>query len=350
MSALMRRAAQGVLLSMAGLFTLTAAAVPVSYELDVVGFYPYGATGCLGSTQPDCAGGTAFQDAILILTMESDTSTVLPFTIQGANGPVNGYINLIGNATFTLLDPNNNFSTIGGGSFLSGAGIFVSVDNTNNGIGFGSFGVPPGSVGFPGQATYPSGMLVYPVVGTNISTYDLRSAASFSGFAITCVNFPATPCGAGIALPTTVGALTLNQEAIVQAQFSATIQSVIPFASLSASAETEGRGIEVEGSLALAANSNGINPLSEAVTVQVNSYAVTIPPGSFKRSRHGGYEFKGRIADVTLEMSFKAQSPANYTFDFAAGGSGLPALASPLTLQLTIGDDSGTASVTAEGN
>jgi hypothetical protein len=52
----------------------------------------------------------------------------------------------------------------------------------------------------------------------------------------------------------------------------------------------------------LGAASDGIAPLSEAVTLQLDSYSVTITLGSFTPSRRDGHKFKGTIADVSLDF------------------------------------------------
>lgn len=323
------------LLAVAGVVSLPASAVPISYELDVTGL---GASGTFN--------GTPFANAGLVLTFEGDTTTVLPFTVQGTKGPVSGYVNLVGTATVVVFEGNG--TVIAQGTFLPSAGIFISVDQTNGGIGFGSFGVPPTNLNFPGQVAYPAGMLVVPK--SNIATYDLKSnLPALAGFALSCVGFPALngSCGNGIPLPTTSGDLILNHESVANAIFSARTQAVTPFASLSVEAEIATERFELQGHFSLGAASNGINPLSEAVSLQLDSYSVTIPPGSFRRTARGGYEFEGKIADVRLRFFLKAHSPSRYRLEVEGAGEGIPQLTSPLSVVLTIGDDSGTTTVTA---
>ena len=321
------------LLILTGGLAQPATAVPITYELDDVGAIASGTF-----------AGTPFSNASVILTFEADTTTVVPFTVQGSKGPVTGYVNLVGVGTVTVIDANA--TVIGGGTFLPSAGIFVSVDGTNGAVGIGSFGVPPGNPNFPGQVAYPAGMLL---AANNVMTsYDLKSDVSLPGFAISCVGFPATVCPVGIALATTAGDLILDHQTIADAVFSARVQTVTPFSSLTAEAEVGARRFEVEGHFSLGTTSNGINPLSEAVTLQLDSYSVTIPPGSFTRSKLGGYEFKGKIADVRLRFFLKADSPATYRFQVEGAGAGLPELTNPLTVEMTVGDDSGAATVISE--
>jgi hypothetical protein len=189
-------------------FAPQADAMPVTYELDVV-----------GSDVSGSLGATTFSNALMFLTFKADTTKVIPYSRPKASG----YDVLVGTATVIIRDDSGGI--IGQATFLPSAGIYVGVDNTNNGIGFGSFGVPPTDPSFPGQPAYPSSMIPlnpYP----NVTTYNLRSNFSTGGDAISCVNFPAA-CGAAIALPTTSGDLILNQFPFTQAFFSATTRGGI---------------------------------------------------------------------------------------------------------------------------
>lgn len=320
------------LLSAALAVSSPARAVPITYELIW--------------ELPNLSGtlnGTPFTGAFLDVTFEGDTTTVLPFTVQGPRGPVSGYINLVGTATFFISGANGFFAQ---GTFLPSAGIFVSVDNVNGGIGVGSFGVPPSNPNFPGQVAYPAGILT--PTGA-VATYDLKSDFLLtSGFAISWVGFPASPPEPGIPLPTTSGDLILDHQGISASEFSARTQASTPFTSMSAEAEVAPARFELQGHFSLGATSDGINPLSEAVTLQLDSYSVTIAPGSFRRSRRGGFEFEGKINDVRLRFSFRPRDPAHYGFEVEGAGPGVPQLTDTLSLLLTIGDDSGSATVSVE--
>ncbi len=332
------------LLAVASAFSLPAKAVPITYELDWVA--------------PNLSGtfnGTPFSNAVLFLTFEADTTTVLPFTVPGSHGPVSGYVNLVGTASFTIFNLDGTLSQ--SGTFLPSAGIFVGVDNTNGGIGFGSFGVPPTDPNFLSkvQVAYPAGILVYSP--SSVAAYDLKSdlqlltgVSALSWFGFPAPTQPGTP---GAPLPiatlgTPAGYLVLNEQGISEVEFFARTQAVTPFTSMNAEAETAANRFDLEGRFSLGATSNGINPLSEAVTLQLDSYSVTVAPGSFRRSRRGGYEFEGKISDVRLSFTFSPRGPADYKFEVEGVGEGVPQLTNPLSLVLTIGDDSGTATVSAE--
>jgi hypothetical protein len=329
-------AAAGVTLMVSA--PVPSAAVPITYEEDV-----------LGANASGTFNGVPFAGALVILTFQADTSTVFPWAVTTPDGTTTtGFANFVGTGTVTVVLTDG--TVVAQGTFLPSAGIFVSVDANHGGIGFGSFGVPRSNPNFPGQPAYPEAMFTSALP----LTYDLTSNFTIAGSAISCVNFPATACGAGLPLAITSGGVTgelaLDPVGLATAQFSATVQSVTPFASLKAEAEVATGGFELEGTFSLGAASDGIAPLSEAVTLQLDSYSVTITPGSFTPSRRGGYTFKGTIADVSLDFFLKAESPSTYRFEIEGAGKGLPQLPTQLSVQLTIGDDSGATTVTAEAN
>jgi hypothetical protein len=189
-----------VLLASAWAFAPQVRAKPVVYELSIDSQNPQdpsnpGPTGSLGSTP--------FSNAQVHFTFRGYTTDVIPFS-----NPT-GFEILTGTATVIIRDPTSG-NLLGQGTFLPSAGIFVSVDNTNGGLGFGSFGLLPTDPNFPGQVTYPTGFIPYPLTPTSsIGYYDLRSYFSSGGHALSCVNFP-SPCGAPIALPTTSGDLIIQ--------------------------------------------------------------------------------------------------------------------------------------------
>jgi hypothetical protein len=99
---------------------------------------------------------------------------------------------------------------------------------------------------------------------------------------------------------------------------------------------------------ALGGTSNGINPPTERVIVRIGAFSVTIPPGSFSLSGPGTYSFVGVINGVNLTFLIKNTSGDNYIFGAIGKNVDLTTInpAGPVDLTLTIGDDSGTTTVT----
>src|SRR5260370_39266491 len=98
----------------------------------------------------------------------------------------------------------------------------------------------------------------------------------------------------------------------------------------------------------LGAGSDGINPVAEDVTLQVGPYSVTIPDGSFKRNKKGAYVFAGIINGVSLQFRIVPVGGNSYTLQAEGSGANLTGISNPVTVTLTIGDDSGSTQITAE--
>jgi hypothetical protein len=328
----MQRAA--VLLTLSFGLAPLADAVPITYTLQV---YGGNATGTLGTVP--------FSNAKLVYTFNGDTANVIPYSIVGPNGsPTTGYEILLGTASVMIFDGSGAVLTA---TFLPSAGIYVSVDNTNGGIGFGSAGVPPTSPTFPGEPAYPAGMFL-----PTGNTYNLTGYYdSGPRFAVACVGFAVVPtCQTPIALPTTAGDLTLNPVNISSALFSSAEYPVTPFASLSAQANVTTSSFSVSARIGLGAGSNGINPVGEAVSLAFGPYSVSIPQGSFRQDRHGNFSFTGTIDRVALSVQISPLSNGDYRLSANGSKVNLKGLSNPVSLDVTIGDDNGSTTVNINNN
>jgi YVTN family beta-propeller protein len=93
----------------------------------------------------------------------------------------------------------------------------------------------------------------------------------------------------------------------------------------------------------------GINPLTQPVTLQVGTFTTTIPSGSFTKLGDGSFTFTGVINGVSLEVQIKQAVTLRYFFNAGATGASLTGTKNPgVYVTLTIGPDSGAASVTAQ--
>jgi hypothetical protein len=96
--------------------------------------------------------------------------------------------------------------------------------------------------------------------------------------------------------------------------------------------------------------SPGINPLAEAVTLQIGPSTTTIPPGSFKGKKLD-FNFTGVIDGVSLDVLIKPTGTLRYAFQAKATGASLNGTENAVYVTLTIGDGSysngGATSVTA---
>ena len=178
--------------ALCGSISCGAIAAPVTYTFTATG--PI--TGSLGGVP---IGGTG---ELLTFSFAGNTSNVLPFI-----SPVPGHEILIGTGSVNVSNLSTG-TTVASGTFLPGDGIFVSIDNLNGGVGFGSAGALPTSPGFPGNPAYPLGVTISPA-DPNI-TYDLKSAVVISSSdTLACFGFPAS-CNTPPVLATTGGDLVLG--------------------------------------------------------------------------------------------------------------------------------------------
>jgi hypothetical protein len=101
----------------------------------------------------------------------------------------------------------------------------------------------------------------------------------------------------------------------------------------------------VRGWIKLANTSNGINPLTESVTIKVGPFSHTLPPGSFVQDG-SAYSFKGPVGPSTLDVRITPSStPGSYSFKSCLKNGSLGATTMEPQVQLTIGDDQGQATL-----
>jgi FG-GAP repeat len=103
----------------------------------------------------------------------------------------------------------------------------------------------------------------------------------------------------------------------------------------------------IKSNFTLGTTSDGIDPPTEPVTLQIGSFTITIPAGSFVKAGLPGYfTFVGVVDNVNLEVLIKLTSGNNYIFGVDARNVSLT-IVNPVTVTLTVGNDSGTTSVNA---
>jgi hypothetical protein len=176
-------------------WTGAARAEPITYTFTAEG--PI--TGTLGGVEIGGMTGDVPTD-VITFTFVSDTSDVTPFTL----GNVHGWEALTGTGSITVRDFETS-AVVAQGAFLPSDDIFVSIDNVNGGVGFGSGGVSdPTDPAFPGAPAYPF------AIASNdpaIFTYDLDTFRVFvSANSLSCLGFPGA-CTTPTALATSAGDL-----------------------------------------------------------------------------------------------------------------------------------------------
>jgi len=129
--------------------------------------------------------------------------------------------------------------------------------------------------------------------------------------------------------------------------------------------------VKLRALLDLNAHGAGINPLTEDVTLQLGTFSITIPAGSFTKEQHDDegssarnphgaegspehqadevtFKFTGVIGTVHLQAEISRRQ--GHIFEFNARGEGATGLptTNPVTVALTIGHDKGATTVAAE--
>jgi hypothetical protein len=79
--------------------------------------------------------------------------------------------------------------------------------------------------------------------------------------------------------------------------------------------------------------------------LQLGSFTAVIPAGSFTQSGNGTFVFQGAVNGATLQIKIGSSGGANYTLQAQAGGANLKNTTSPVTVTLTIGNDTGSTTV-----
>lgn len=192
------------------LLTVTCAAPSLWANIIAYQATSFAPAASLGSTNlGSCPTGNPVCVEVTINFVAS-TATIVPFSVAGASG----FENFVGQGSVNLFNDQTGQSL--SANFVSGQ-IYVSVDQTNGGIGFGSAVGP----------TYPLGVYA----GTPsipYSSYNLASAVTLTnGFAWFC---PAGTCTLGVqgpGLSTDQGLLTITPTGpVAGSSFFATVVQV----------------------------------------------------------------------------------------------------------------------------
>jgi YVTN family beta-propeller protein len=100
----------------------------------------------------------------------------------------------------------------------------------------------------------------------------------------------------------------------------------------------------------LSSTAPSINPLTAPVTLQIGTFSITIPAGSFTKQVNGSFTFTGVIGGVDLGARITPTGTLRYAFAAQAMGANLTGTTNPVYVTLTIGGASGATSVTASIN
>lgn len=128
---------------------------------------------------------------------------------------------------------------------------------------------------------------------------------------------------------------------------------IVPFAAFGAKVEIDDDDeFEVNGTFTLGTGSDGIDIPTEIVSLQLSggsgAFSLNIPAGSFEQDKKGRFKFEGVIDGVELEAVIRPLGGDAFEFKAEGEGADLTGIANPVTVNLTIGNDSGSTTVEAE--
>jgi hypothetical protein len=100
----------------------------------------------------------------------------------------------------------------------------------------------------------------------------------------------------------------------------------------------------------LGSASTGLQPASEAMTLQIANYTLTLPAGSLHKlwnASNAPYGYEGTVNGVNLVLGIVPLRNNEFQFDAAGSPVTFAGVKNPVTISLTFGNDSGTTSVNA---
>jgi YVTN family beta-propeller protein len=101
-------------------------------------------------------------------------------------------------------------------------------------------------------------------------------------------------------------------------------------------------------SLTLGAGNNGIDPIREGLNLELNSFSLPVPAAAIVNAGPGLFTFTGTVNGANVVLVLQNVTASTYRLGLAATGANLRAITNPTTVRVTLGDDQGTATVTAK--
>lgn len=209
------------------------------------------------------------------------------------------------------------------------------------------------------MAIEPSGKFAY------VAEYNVGSNGDIAAFTIDGTNGTLAPIsGSPFAIGSELFGMAITN-----------VPSSTPFEKFEAKVyidEDRKTSFRAEGFFKLSEGNSGIDPVTQSVELQVGTYTVTIPSGSFEekgkhdsdfddhrdRDRHDfdhdrdrkehEFEFKGEIDGVDLTIRIDRMKKNEYIFTAEGRGDILQGIKNPVTVGLTIGNYAGSTSVKAD--
>jgi hypothetical protein len=330
-----------------GALTITSSTVSGNSEsIDGAGIYNYD-YGTLTLINSTVWGNSSGYSGGGIFNFAGATLTVTNSTVSGNSAPYGGGISnynatMILKSTLMVNGGGGNCSLSGGvatsdGYNLSNDGscssVLNSVTDQNNNT---STGLDPNGLQENGGPTKTMALLSTSAAVDAIPEADCTLAA-----------------------PDEATTVSVDQRGVTRPQGSACdigafeLVESDPFSFFSAKLDIHGdSSFDLNSKFTLGMGSNGINPLTEMVKLQVGPYEATIPAGSFHQLKNGkkkgSYVFSGVISGASVSIQIVPLGENSYQFKATASPVNFSAVTNPVVITLTIGQNTGTTSVYAD--
>ncbi len=303
--------------------------------------------------------GTVFEIVKTSSGYASTPTTLVSFNSANGNEPVTGVI----------TDDNGDLfgTTFYGGA--SGDGTVFEIVNSSSGYA----STPTTLLNFNGtNGAFPKGSLIADGNGnlfgatafggslTDGAVFEIvKTASGYSSTPTTLINFNGTngaaPTGGLIAdtsgnlFGTTTNGGASGVGTVFELTGSGFVPLLTPFASFQADLAItikQPYGYALVAAFTTSSANTAINPATQAVTVKIANYTVTIPAGAFQAIK-GAYVYQGTINGVATSALLTSLGGNHYAFAVAGAPENLSAITNPVTVSLTIGTDGGTSQVNA---
>jgi hypothetical protein len=120
--------------------------------------------------------------------------------------------------------------------------------------------------------------------------------------------------------------------------------SPIPFASSRTSFETEAGTpptFTLSNTFTLGRNSTGIDPVTQQVTLRIDTFAVTVPANKFNLQTNGTFKFSGIINKVTYTVTIAPLGSNSFKLSAKGTGQDLSTLGKNVSIVLMVGGNTG---------
>jgi hypothetical protein len=102
--------------------------------------------------------------------------------------------------------------------------------------------------------------------------------------------------------------------------------------------------LNITGQFALGTDGTAFDPASDIFSLQLGTYSVSIPAGSFATTATGSFSHSRTISGHIVSVNLKPSS-TGYAFSVEAKAVDVATIVNPATLQLVVGCNTGSAAV-----